>query len=243
MNPPNDTVVSGTLAHDLAWLRHHLILLALVVVLVFGSVYGILGVIAKHDHENTLEKQALAQTLVQQNQQFQQQTQAQINSLVQQNTALQQQVGVLATAIATRDSQLRTQQAQVPQLTPDQLSVEWQKDVKNAGSIKPSPGGYLVDQMAAVASVQLLEENPVLHKDLDDLKNIKASLQSELNNDAAVLIMEKKSHLSDNQTNTAIITAKDAEIKDVKAQCRKSKLKWFSIGYVAGLISRHVFGI
>jgi len=240
---PTDTVVSGTLSHDLNFLRHHLILLALVVLLVFGGVYGVLNVISKHDHENTLEKQAYAQTLQQQNQQFQTTTQKEIDILAQQNAALSQQVGALAMAISTRDAQLRTQQNQVPQLTPDQLSVEWQKDIKNAGNIKTVPGGYQVDQAAAVASVQAIEAVPVLQMDITDLQKSNNSLQSELNNDGASLIMEKKAHLSDNASNQALIDAQNAKIKDITAQCRKSKLKWFGIGFVAGLFVRNASGI
>ncbi len=181
MSAPNDTVVAGTLTHDLQFLRHHLILLALVLFLTFGGVYGVESLLAKRDRQNFLEKQALAQTLVQQNQQFQKETQVQIDTLVQQNTVLQQQVGVLATAIATRDTQLRTQQEKVPQLTPDQLSVEWQKDIKNAGNIKPIlPSGYAVDQTAAVASVQAIEAVPVLQQDIADLEQSNNRLQSEL---------------------------------------------------------------
>jgi hypothetical protein len=244
MTTPTDTVVSGTISDDLAWLRHHLILLALVVLLVVGSVYGIESVIAKHDHENALEKQAIAQTLAQQNQQFQSQTQIQINTLVQQNTALQQQIGVLATAITTRDSQLRTQQAQVPQLTPDQLSVEWQKDIKNAGNIKPIlPSGYQVDQAAAVASVQAIEAVPVLQQDIGDLQNSNKNLGVQLVNETAIYEDEKKAHASDNTANAAAIAAQNAKIKDITAQCRKSKLKWFGLGFLAGLFAAHSAGI
>ncbi len=244
MTAPNDTVVSGTLNHDLAWLRHHLILLALVGVLTFSGIYGIESLISRHDHEAALRMEALAQTLVQQNQLLQQQTKVQIDALTQQNVALQQEVGSLATAIVTRDAQLIQNQNKVPNLSPDQLSAEWQKDIRNAGSIKPTlPSGYLVDQTAAVATVQALESVPVLQQDIADLEKSNSNLQSELNNDAAVLTLEKKSHFSDNQTNTALLTAKDAEIKDVKAQARKSKLKWFGIGFLLGLIGGHAAGL
>jgi hypothetical protein len=243
MTAPTDTVVSGTLSHDLAYLRQHLILLALVVLLVFGGVYGILSVISKHDHENALEKQAFAQTLQQQNQTFQAQTQSQINTLVQANTALQQQVGVLATAITTRDSQLRTQQAAVPQLTPDQLSVEWQKDIKNAGNIKPILGGYQVDQSAAVASVQAIEAVPVLQQDIVDLQNSNKNLGVQLVNETAIYEDEKKAHASDNTANAAAIAAQNAKIKDLNAQCRRSKWRWFGAGFIAGLFAAHSAGI
>jgi hypothetical protein len=234
MNTPTDTVVSGTLSHDLAYLRQHLILLALVLLLAFGGIYGVESLIAKHDHENALEKQAFAQTLQQQNQTFQAQTQSQINTLVQANTVLQQQVGVLATAITTRDSQLRTQQAAVPQLTPDQLSVEWQKDIKNAGNIKPIVGGYQVDQAAAVASVQAIEAVPVLQQDIADLQTSNKNLGVQFVNEVAIYEDEKKAHKSDKDADKATIDARDGTIKDLKSDIRKGRFKWFAIGFIAG---------
>jgi uncharacterized protein HemX len=242
MTTPTDQVVSGTLTHDLAWLRHHVILLAVVILLVLGSVYGIESVIAKHDHENALEKQAIAQTLVQQNQQFQQQTQAQINTLVQQNQLLQTEVGTLATAIATRDSQLRTQQAQVPQMTPDQLSLAWQKSIKNAGNIKPILNGYQVDQSAAVATLQMLEAETTLEVDKADLVKSNNNLQVQLVNETAIYEAEKKAHVSDNAANTAVITAKDAEIKDIKAQNRKRNVIVAVVAFLGGIIA-HAAGL
>jgi hypothetical protein len=229
-------------AADFDWLKHHVILLLLVVGLVIGSIYGIESVIAKHDHEKDVQMQTLAQTMVQQNQLFQQQTKAEIDTLVQQNAVLIQQNTALASAITSRDAQLRTQQSQVPQLNPDQLSVEWQKSIKNAGNIKPATGGYLVDQSAAVASLQAIEAVPVLQQDVIDLQKSNANLSVQLGNETSIFLAEQKAHASDNASNTAVIYAKDAEIKDVKAQCRKSKTKIAAIAGVIGFIVRHFVG-
>lgn len=225
------------LSADFDWLKHHVILLLIVVGLVIGSVYGIESVISNHDHEAAIRMETLAQTLVQQNQTVQQQLKAQIDTLTQQNIALQKEVSSLANAIATRDAKLKTVQAQVPQLSPDQLSLEWQKSVKT-GTVKPETGGYLVDQPAAVATLQALEALPVLNQDITDLQKSNANLNVQLVNETAIYDAEKKSHGSDNDTNKTVIAAKDAELKDVKAQCRKSKLKWFGAGVVVGFLGR-----
>lgn len=226
------------LVSEYNWLKHHLLLLALVVLLAVGSVYGLESIVAKHDHEKDLQLQTIAQTMVQQNQTFQQQTQAKIDSLVQQNTALMQQNTALVSAITTRDTQLKTTQKSVPQLSPDQLSLEWQKSIKNAGNIKPETGGYSVDQAAAVATLQALESVPVLTQDISDLQASNANLNVQLVNETQIFQAEQKAHGSDNDANKAVIVAKDAEIKDVKAQCRKSKMKWFWLGAVAGFLGR-----
>jgi|ERR1700719_1542694 len=230
------TDVVTTIKNDYAWVVHHLILIGIVGALVVASVYGVESVVAKHDHANALQMQALAQTLVQQNQITQQQTKAQIDALTQQNVVLQQQMSGLTTAIANRDAQLILQQNKIPQMSPDQLSVEWQKDIKNAGNIKPSPsGGYSVDQQAAVATVQLLEEAPVLHQDIEDLRKSNMNLGVQLANETVIYEDEKKSHGSDNALNKIVLDAKNAEIKDIKAQCRKSKLKFLGIGIGIGI--------
>jgi hypothetical protein len=127
-------------------------------------------------------------------------------------------------------------------MTPDQLSLEWQKSIKNAGNIKPILNGYQVDQSAAVATLQMLEAETTLEVDKADLVKSNNNLQVQLVNETAIYEAEKKAHVSDNAANTAVITAKDAEIKDIKAQCRKSKFKWFGLGFLAGLAA-HALGI
>lgn len=238
MTTPTDQTVTAKVKADYSWLTHHLLLLALVVLLAVGSVYGIESVVARHDHEKDLQLQTIAQTMVQQNQTFQQQTQAKIDSLVQQNAALMQQNTALVSAITARDSQLKNTQAKVPQLSPDQLSLEWQKSIKNAGNIKPVTGGYSVDQTAAVATLQALESLPVLTQDVADLQTSNANLNVQLVNETAIFQAEQKAHVSDNDANKAVIVAKDAEIKDVKAQCRKSKWRWFLTGLTLGFLGR-----
>lgn len=241
MELPANTTISGVVTHDLAWLKAHLILLALVVLLVGGSVYGVESIIARHDHDNFLRQDAIVQQLTQQNQAIQQETKAEIDALMQKNAVLQQEIDFRDRAIAARDAQLKMTQAQVPQLSPTALSAEWQKQIK-VGSVQPTQNGYIADAPAAIATVQALEAIPVLQQDVQDLQKSNGNLTTELSNETAIYEAEKKSHASDNAENKAVIDAKTAEIKDVKAQCRKSKLKWFGIGYAAGWLSRKLVG-
>lgn len=236
----NDTQITSKFTADLGWVKHHVILLALVVLLTFGAVYGVETIIARHDDKNAIVLQTIAQQMQQSNQVLQQQNKAQIDALTQQNLQLQQEVSSLATAIATRDTQLQKTQAQVPQLSPDQLSSEWLARIKNAGNIKPILGGYQVDQSAAVATLQQLESVPVLEEDKKDLEAEIANTAAQLNNETAKFDLEVKSHASDNAANKAALDAKDAEIKKVKADCRKSKLKYGFIGTAVGIIIKAV---
>lgn len=232
MSLPTDTVISK----DWTWIKTHLALLAVVIILAVGSVYFIEKVIADHDHERAIELQSIAQQIAQQNQTLQQQTKAQIDSLTQTNLALQQEIGSLANAIATRDSQLQKTQQQVPTLTPDQLSAEWSTRIKNAGKITPTPNGYTADQAAAVATVQALESVPVLEQDKHDLQTANANLTNQVANSESKYDLEVKAHVSDNTSCQADLKSANAQLKDVKAQNRKRNIILAIIGFAAGVV-------
>jgi uncharacterized protein HemX len=230
-----DTLPTKT-ENDLNWLRHHLILLGLVVVLVVGSIYAIESLIASHDHEAYVREQTLFQQMNQQNQQLQAQTKEQIEALTQQNVALQQEVSSLAGAIANRDRKLEETQAKVPNLNPDQLSAEWKTQIKNAGDVKPIlPSGYQVDQLAAVATVQALQSVPVLEQDKHDLEQSNTNLVQELNNETQKFDLEAKAHVSDNATCKESTNVLQKQISDIKAQNRKRNLLIGVFSFIAGM--------
>ena len=232
MSLPTDSTISK----DLTWVKTHLLLLAIVVLLTFGGIFGVLQVIASHDHDRAVELQTIAQQIGQQNQLLQQQTKAQIDSLTQQNVALQQEIGTLATAIAARDSQLQKTQASVPNLSPDQLSTEWMTRIKNAGQIKPAQSGYAVDQAAAVATVQALESVPVLEQDKYDLQQSNTALSQQLTNESSKFDLEVKAHVSDQTACQADLKAVNAQLKSVKAQARKRNIIIAVVSTAVGIV-------
>jgi len=233
---PTDSVI----AKDWTWIKTHLALLAVVVILAVGSVYFIEKVIADHDHQRAIELQTIAQQISAQNQTIQQQTKAEIDSLTQNNLALQQEIGALATAIATRDFQLQKTQQQVPTLTPDQLSAEWQTRIKNAGKITPTTNGYTADQAAAVATVQALESVPVLEQDKHDLQVSNADLSKQAANSESKYEQELKAHTSDTTACQADLKSAKAQLTDAKAQARKRNIIAAVLGIAGGIILKTV---
>lgn len=225
-----------SLSTDLGWVKTHLFLLAVVIILAVGSVYGIESVIARHDHDRAVELQTIAQQIATQNQALQQQTKQQIDSLTQSNLALQQEVGSLANAIASRDAQLQKTQQQVPTLTPDQLSAAWSTRIKNAGKITPTTNGYTTDQAAAVATVQALESVPVLEQDKRDLQTTNADLTKQVANSESKYELELKAHTSDQTACQADLKSANAQLKDAKAQNRKRNIVLAIIGFAAGVV-------
>jgi hypothetical protein len=99
-------------------------------------------------------------------------------------------------------------------------------------------GNVLLDAPASQEVLANLEELPVDRKDIADLnltvtdqgKEI-ANLSTENGSLQTALTSEKASHKADNEANAKQITG-------LKADCRKSKLKWFFVGVVTGFVGR-----
>lgn len=100
----------------------------------------------------------------------------------------------------------------------------------------------VVTQAGAVATVQQLEQVPVLQQELNDetaQKDNDDQLLASSHQDIATLseqVTGLNQQVVDNQN---VCTD---QIKLVKAQAAKSKRRWFVIGYVAGFLSRQFIG-
>ena len=224
MTTPNDTTITSKVTADLAWLKGHLILLAIVGVLILGGVYGVETLLANRAHEQFVQQQAMLQTLIQQNQITQQQTKAQIESLTQQNAATQQQFALLAASIAARDAQLFKDRAQVKTLPPVQLSAKWGEVANEPAPVVDTAGNFITPLPLAQKSVDALITLPVITKDNADLKaQVEKETTIAANNDSKYQA-EIKSHDSDNTTCKATVETQKAEIKDLKAGARKREI-------------------
>jgi hypothetical protein len=161
------------------------------------------------------------------------QTQAQYQAMLE---VLQKQNAVLAQAVTQRDAILGQQQAVDKTLSPTQLTQRWAQLVPGTMPIA-TPTGVSVTTADAQSTVVQLENVPVLTQNLKDETEIAANLQSELDAQGKVvaedntLISALNTEIADNDK------ACKAEVAAVKADARKGKVKWFKIGYVAGLVS------
>jgi hypothetical protein len=235
----NDAQISTTVTKDLDWARHHLFLLVAVVILAIGSIYAIESLLANRTHENFLQTQAILQQFQEQNKVVQAQTQAEIATLTQQNTILQQQVGTLAAAISTRDAQLSKDKEQIKTLPPPQLAAKWGSSANESAPTLDSSGNFIAPLPLAQKSVDALITVPVLQQDKKDLQSQLAAETTVATNNDTKFQDEKKAHQSDQQVCTQAIAAKDAEIKDIKAQNRKRNIILTVLGIALGFGLRH----
>jgi len=214
-----------TITKDINWARHHLIVMAVAIVFVLGSIYMIESVIAKHDAQVAAIYDARAR-------QANGIAQAAINAANEQNALLQKEVDSLNQQMTARDGQLVLMQKQINNFNPQQLATEWMKFL-NKGIAIAQPDGVKLDIPAAQDSLQQLESVPVLKQDKQALQDEVTKTQNEVTNAQSALMAEKTAHITDNQA-----CEKDKEA--LKSDARKGKLKWAFIGAILSEVVRVV---
>ena len=222
-----------------SWLKQHeRIILALVGGLVLWFAIGKIDtLIANHDHANLQQTQVAAAVQEEKNQalaaQIAQQA-AEYKALAEkveaQNAALEQVNVNLATALT---KQQKTDAA----LPPTELVARWNTLVPAAGATV-SPNGVFVGSQGAGTTVQQLEKVPVLAAQLDNEIAIESGTQKLLTSSEG-RVVTLNDQVTDLKTQ-AVLNAKVCtdQIAVVKADARKSKRKWFIVGYIAGFLSR-----
>jgi hypothetical protein len=156
---------------------------------------------------------------------------AALNAKIEARDAQLQQLQVtLVTALSKQQQVDKT-------LTPTELTQRWNTLVPEA-SASSANGQVTLPDSGAVATVVELEKAPVLQQQLtaetEELKNAQSLLAAEGQqvSDRDVLITGLQAKAVDD---AKVCTA---QIATVKAEARRSKRRWFIIGYVAGFVSR-----
>lgn len=227
-------------------LDHERLLIVLVAAVVLWWGYGKYAQI-RLEHDNSALQQAkiTADAQVAANQQLAQQVaddKAQLQVLTDKLTAQNQQLTAANIALATALTKQQKTDASLP--VPD-LVNRWAQlapGTNFAGAVG-SGNNVSVTPANALATVQQLEKVPVLTQEL-------ANEITQKQNDDQLLVSANKSIFDLNSQVTGAVKldtdhqAQCAEqIKVVKDEARKSKRRWFIIGFISGLITGHYAGI
>ena len=237
----DDATVIAKVKSELSWLQKHerMILVILGGLVLWFAIGKIDQVIINHDAANlsqakvTADAQAKANaTLAAQVVQDAADRKALEDKLAAQNDKLEQATITLANALAQRQKTDAT-------LPPDQLVARWNTLVPTAGATVTS-NGVTLPSVGAIATVQQLEQVPVLSSQLSntqqELKNAQSLVSAEgqsialLNTEVSGL----RAQITDNQK---VCTA---QIAVIKAQAAKSKRRWFYAGVIVGFIGRQL---
>ena len=230
------------IATDFNYLKHHLILLALVVALAFGGIYGIESLIARHDAVNAQQQQAALAAQVALVQSLQQQISHDEQVYAAQNAALAQTISGLANAISTRDKQNDQQKQKDATLTAQEAAARLSEQTKaQPGEVTAVGTGGSIDLPISRQVVASLDQLTTVTADLADTKTSLANETTIAGNNAAETTGQKQLV---GALQTQIVDADKAckaEVASVKADARKSKFKWFLGGFIAGVVTGHLF--
>ncbi len=222
---------------DWKWVTQHVILLILAGLLVFGAVYGVESLLTKHDiameakYSQILNQQSAQTQLLETQLKTDESNWTQLSSQLTSQNAADQQI------IATRDSQINQLITKINVMKPPQIAADLQTKL-HSGVATVLPDGIKLDTNAArdvdsqLAQGTAAEQNLVITK--TELEN-----EVMLVNGAEKTISVSNTALAAEQKKNADqITACSAEVRTVKAEATKGKLKWFGIGVVVGFIGR-----
>lgn len=233
-----------TFTEDITWLKTHLLLLIIVVLLAFGSLYGIESIIAKHDTANSDQWKAILQAQTIQTQSIADKLAADEKTWAQQTAAQQAIISQLASSIVQRNNVLAGRIKQDSTLSATEAAQRIsQLTAAQPGEVTAQGDTVQLDLSVSRTVTTDLDRLPVVQADLTDTQKqlsaqtvITTVLQSDI---------DDKQKLIDAMKTEAVDADKSckAEITSVKASARKSKLKWFGIGFLIGLVSAHFIGI
>lgn len=166
------------------------------------------------------------------------QTLLQYQQLAQQLIASNQAIALAQQKLAV-DTQ--KQQAVDKTLPPAALAARWTDLVKvSPETVQPSKEGYTVSQDTAQQTVSQLEAVPQLQTSITDWKQINSNDNKQIAGQDGVINSLHNQVDGLNKQITDADKACQAQITVVKAEARKSKLRWFIGGFVAGFISRQL---
>ena len=217
-----------------------LILAAIVGLVLWVGIGHIEGIIAAHDNVNLVQAKIVAQSQADKNAAIAEQVAIQAEQYKALAVQVNAQNAALEQANVNLANALIKQQRTDATLPPSELAKRWAALVPGMSEIGMSWGAtdMSLPHASAVATVQQLEEVPVLKTELSNsnkkLENVDTLLTAStgqittLNSSVDGLRLQ----IVDN---AKVCTA---QIAVVKAEARRSKRRWFIVGYVAGFISR-----
>lgn len=239
-----DTPIVSTITKDLTYLKTHMLLLIVVVVLAGGLVYGVESLISKHDVQQEARDQQLLTVLTSQTTDLKNRMVVDEQAATARDLQYAAIIANLSGTIAKQSNQLKQQIQQNATLT----AAETARAI--ADKLKAQPGEVTAQgdnvAMDLPISRQVNSSLDTLATTTLQLSEVQKQLQAQtgLTTDA-VLELENAKKVITAQDTQAVTAAKVCmdEISVIKAQARKSKFRWFIGGFVAGLASAHFIGI
>ena len=223
------------------YIKHHIALLVIVALLIFGGVYGVESLIASHDVANAVKYEQILQEQQKQTAVLQAQLETRETEWQAQNQAALATIQKLSSGITQRTQQLDQTKQQNATLTTSQLSDKLTHQTgANPGEITATADTINIDLPTAIHIADRFDEYQTLTLNYADVqtqlsqeKTIAANLQQDVT-DTKGVVTAKDVELADQKKSY------EAQISQVKADARKSKARWFGLGVIVGFIGRTI---
>ena len=225
---------------DLGWFKTHIVLLAVIVILTFGGIYGVETIIEKHDADNNSKWQAINQQQVAQVQSLSDKLASEEKDRIEENTRQTAILAQLATTIAQRDKDTAAAVQKDTTLSASEAAQKIaQQTNAQAGEVTAQGDIIQLDLPVARTIASIADQLPAVKADLADT-------QKQLTAETAIATNLQTDTVQQQQLIDAMkLQAIDADkacktqVADIKAKARKSKLKWFLGGFILGLVGGH----
>lgn len=233
-----------TLTEDMGWVKGHAILIFVVVGLSIAGIYTVENIISKHDDATNARWQAINQAQIAQVQTLSDRIAADEKERAQENAQQTAILANLATTIAQRDKTTAVVVQKDATLSASEAAQKIAQQTKaKPGEVVPQTDNVLVDLPMARVIAANLDQLPAIQADLSDTQKQLVSETTIATNLQGSIADKQKLIDAMNVAKNDADKACQANIASVKASARKSKWRWFGIGYVLGLASAHFIGI
>jgi hypothetical protein len=193
--------------------------------------------VANHDSANLKQAQVVASQQAEKNQALAAQAALQAAQYQALAAKVDAENAALVQANATLSAALVKQQKIDATLPPTELVARLNTLVPQADATV-TPTGVTLPEAGAVATVQQLEQVPVLNSELSNTKEQLENVDSllKVSTGQVATLNDEVSGLKLEAVDSAKVCT--AQIATVKAEARRSKRRWFVAGFVAGIATR-----
>ena len=220
------------------WLAHHVVLFILAVLICVGAVYATDSIISKRDDQNSTKWNSILQTQTEQTAALQKQIVSDEQASAVRDAAYQKTITQLAQTIGQRNVQnAKQQQIDTTLHFPEAAERLANQTHAAPGEIVVTASGIDIDLPITRSIVSSLDLLPVVQANLADTEKQLAAQQN-LTGDAVADDTKQKSLVA--ALNAQVLDGNKAcmaQVTALKAKNRKSKIKIFFVGYVAGFIT------
>jgi hypothetical protein len=239
MNLPIVTNAENVVKKELSWIAHHLILVGILVGVLFAGVYGVENLIEKHDEKKAQQANVALQVVVEQVKKLEEHQATNDAAVAQREAARDALIQSLVATIARRDATLDQQIKKNATLTAQQAAARITDQYKaQPGEVVASGDTVIVDLPLARSFVNTFDQLTVCTANYSDVQK-QLSAEQARTQDLKTQVADRDATIIGKNTELDKQKIKyEADITLLKAQARKSKLKWFGAGVVVGFVGR-----